>query len=43
MKRKPGHYGEIWPGKSVMIKCLIGLERPDSGTIIVMGEKRSGN
>jgi phospholipid/cholesterol/gamma-HCH transport system ATP-binding protein len=31
--------GKSGSGKSVMIKCLIGLERPDSGTIIVMGEK----
>ncbi|SDW34781.1 ABC transporter ATP-binding protein [Flavobacterium degerlachei] len=30
--------GKSGSGKSVMIKCLIGLERPDSGTIIVMGE-----
>jgi phospholipid/cholesterol/gamma-HCH transport system ATP-binding protein len=29
--------GKSGSGKSVMIKCLIGLERPDSGT--VMGEK----
>jgi phospholipid/cholesterol/gamma-HCH transport system ATP-binding protein len=30
--------GKSGSGKSVMIKCLIGLERPDSGTIKVMGE-----
>jgi phospholipid/cholesterol/gamma-HCH transport system ATP-binding protein len=30
--------GKSGSGKSVMIKCLIGLEKPDSGTIIVMGE-----
>jgi len=30
--------GKSGSGKSVMIKCLIGLERPDSGTITVMGE-----
>jgi len=30
--------GKSGSGKSVMIKCLIGLERPDSGTIVVMGE-----
>lgn len=30
--------GKSGSGKSVMIKCLIGLERPDSGTIEVMGE-----
>jgi phospholipid/cholesterol/gamma-HCH transport system ATP-binding protein len=30
--------GKSGSGKSVMIKCLIGLERPDNGTIIVMGE-----
>ncbi len=28
--------GKSGSGKSVMIKCLIGLEAPDSGTIIVM-------
>ncbi len=28
--------GKSGSGKSVMIKCLIGLEGPDSGTIIVM-------
>ncbi len=31
--------GKSGSGKSVMIKCLIGLEYPDSGTIEVMGEK----
>lgn len=31
--------GKSGSGKSVMIKCLIGLEEPDSGTITVMGEK----
>lgn len=30
--------GKSGSGKSVMIKCLIGLEGPDSGTIIVMGK-----
>jgi len=30
--------GKSGSGKSVMIKCLVGLEKPDSGTIIVMGE-----
>jgi len=30
--------GKSGSGKSVMIKCLIGLEKPDSGTIIVMDE-----
>lgn len=30
--------GKSGSGKSVMIKCLIGLEKPDSGIIIVMGE-----
>lgn len=30
--------GKSGSGKSVMIKCLVGLERPDSGTITVMGE-----
>ncbi|MBF2708544.1 ABC transporter ATP-binding protein [Flavobacterium soyangense] len=30
--------GKSGSGKSVMIKCLIGLEAPDSGTIIVMGK-----
>jgi phospholipid/cholesterol/gamma-HCH transport system ATP-binding protein len=34
--------GKSGSGKSVMIKCLIGLERPDSGTIIVMGRKDRG-
>jgi phospholipid/cholesterol/gamma-HCH transport system ATP-binding protein len=31
--------GKSGSGKSVMIKCLVGLEQPDSGTIEVMGEK----
>jgi phospholipid/cholesterol/gamma-HCH transport system ATP-binding protein len=30
--------GKSGSGKSVMIKCLIGLEQPDSGSIIVMGK-----
>lgn len=30
--------GKSGSGKSVMIKCLIGLEQADSGTIEVMGE-----
>lgn len=30
--------GKSGSGKSVMIKCLIGLETPDSGTITIMGE-----
>jgi phospholipid/cholesterol/gamma-HCH transport system ATP-binding protein len=30
--------GKSGSGKSVMIKCLIGLEKPDSGTIVVMGK-----
>jgi phospholipid/cholesterol/gamma-HCH transport system ATP-binding protein len=30
--------GKSGSGKSVMIKCLIGLEQPDKGTIIIMGE-----
>lgn len=30
--------GKSGSGKSVMIKCLIGLEGPDSGSIIVMGK-----
>ncbi len=30
--------GKSGSGKSVMIKCLIGLEEPDSGTIMVMGK-----
>ncbi len=30
--------GKSGSGKSVMIKCLIGLEQPDSGIIIVMGK-----
>ncbi|MCL9808677.1 ABC transporter ATP-binding protein [Flavobacterium luminosum] len=30
--------GKSGSGKSVMIKCLIGLEQPDSGTIEVMGK-----
>lgn len=29
--------GKSGSGKSVMIKCLIGLEKPDSGSIIIMG------
>jgi phospholipid/cholesterol/gamma-HCH transport system ATP-binding protein len=29
--------GKSGSGKSVMIKCLIGLEQPDSGTINIMG------
>jgi phospholipid/cholesterol/gamma-HCH transport system ATP-binding protein len=31
--------GKSGSGKSVMIKCLIGLEEADSGTIIVMGQE----
>lgn len=31
--------GKSGSGKSVMIKCLIGLETADSGSIMVMGEK----
>lgn len=31
--------GKSGSGKSVMIKCLIGLEAPDSGTIIVMDKE----
>ena len=30
--------GKSGCGKSVMIKCLIGLEEPDGGTIMVMGK-----
>lgn len=30
--------GKSGSGKSVMIKCLIGLEEPDAGTIEVMGQ-----
>jgi len=30
--------GKSGSGKSVMIKCLIGLEEPDSGSIMVMGK-----
>jgi phospholipid/cholesterol/gamma-HCH transport system ATP-binding protein len=30
--------GKSGSGKSVMIKCLIGLEEPDSGSIIVMNK-----
>ncbi|WP_395051810.1 ABC transporter ATP-binding protein [Flavobacterium sp.] len=30
--------GKSGSGKSVMIKCLIGLEAPDNGSIIVMGK-----
>ena len=30
--------GKSGSGKSVMIKCLIGLEEPDGGTIEVMGK-----
>jgi phospholipid/cholesterol/gamma-HCH transport system ATP-binding protein len=31
--------GKSGSGKSVMIKCLIGLEIPDSGSIKVMERK----
>lgn len=31
--------GKSGSGKSVMIKCLIGLEEPDNGSIIVMGKE----
>lgn len=31
--------GKSGSGKSVMIKCLIGLETPDSGTISVMNKE----
>ncbi|MBP6584344.1 MAG: ATP-binding cassette domain-containing protein, partial [Flavobacterium sp.] len=30
--------GKSGSGKSVMIKCLIGLEEPDSGSISIMGQ-----
>jgi phospholipid/cholesterol/gamma-HCH transport system ATP-binding protein len=30
--------GKSGSGKSVMIKCLIGLEQPDSGSINIMGQ-----
>lgn len=30
--------GKSGSGKSVMIKCLIGLEEPDNGTINIMGQ-----
>ena len=30
--------GKSGCGKSVMIKCLIGLEEPDGGSIMVMGK-----
>lgn len=33
--------GKSGSGKSVMIKCLIGLEQPDSGFIAVMGNEIS--
>jgi phospholipid/cholesterol/gamma-HCH transport system ATP-binding protein len=29
--------GKSGSGKSVMIKCLIGLEKPDSGSIVRHG------
>ncbi len=42
MKLKEGDnlviMGKSGSGKSVMIKCLIGLEEPDSGSIMVMGK-----
>lgn len=31
--------GKSGSGKSVMIKCLIGLEEPDNGSIIIMGKE----
>ena len=31
--------GKSGSGKSVLIKCIIGLEKADSGTIMVMGKK----
>lgn len=30
--------GKSGTGKSVLIKCLVGLERPDSGTIEILGQ-----
>ena len=34
--------GKSGSGKSVMIKCLVGLMEPDSGSIIIMGENLLG-
>ena len=31
--------GKSGSGKSVMIKCVIGLEQPDSGSILVMNQE----
>ena len=31
--------GKSGSGKSVLIKCIIGLEKADGGTIMVMGKK----
>jgi len=31
--------GKSGSGKSVMIKCLVGLEQPDSGTVKILGKK----
>jgi phospholipid/cholesterol/gamma-HCH transport system ATP-binding protein len=31
--------GKSGSGKSVMIKCLVGLEKPDSGTVKVLGKE----
>lgn len=31
--------GKSGSGKSVMIKCVIGLEQPNSGSILVMNQE----
>jgi phospholipid/cholesterol/gamma-HCH transport system ATP-binding protein len=35
-------FGKSGSGKSVLIKCLVGLEEPDSGSVVMLGKNISG-